>query len=234
MQLRCSGSTTPQGEANVCVPRSWTSRPEESIDSTTRGHGTAVTSSASEVSFVVVGCDAGRVRAVPVSSRSTSSTLPCQTEQPGWKCRQATRAPSCSKAKRGSGGTTPDSGGWGESWSHPMRTPLPTWSRSRGAQQGLMPDQFHVRWSRPLEEPLPAARGSGGRRPLLPSEPKRVYPHEVLRHRAAAEGLVRISSSAVRLHRHQVTAAQGCYSIPSVATYLPMRWVSARPSRPAW
>jgi hypothetical protein len=82
----------------------------------------------------------------------------------------------------------------------------------------LTADQFHVRWSRPLEHPsrLLEARVADAR---FFQRSRSAFTHQVLRQRAAAEGLVGISSSSVRLHRHQVCAARRVL-LDSVRRYL--------------
>ena len=71
----------------------------------------------------------------------------------------------------------------------------------------LTPDQFSVRWSRPLVDPvrLLESRATDSR---FMHRSRSAFVRQVLKHRAAVDGLVGISSSAVQLHQHQVNAAR--------------------------
>lgn len=79
-------------------------------------------------------------------------------------------------------------------------------------------NRLYVRWSRPLRDPVRMleARVVDSR---FHYRNRSAFIGEVLRHRAAVQGLTGISSSSVRLHKHQVLAARRVLQDP-VRRYL--------------
>lgn len=82
----------------------------------------------------------------------------------------------------------------------------------------LTPDQFYVRWSRPLEDPVRLLESKCADARFL-YRSRSAFIRAVLDHRAAAQELVGISSSGIRLHQHQVVAARRVLTDP-VRRYL--------------
>lgn len=69
------------------------------------------------------------------------------------------------------------------------------------------PSRLNVRWSRPLTDPVRMLEARVADLRFF-HRTRSEFVSEVLRHRAAVQGLTGITSSSVRLHRHQVLAAR--------------------------